>query len=57
MTLGAFNAARLEEIRGMQALVAREFSVPTEQIAAARAYAERLAEQFGLADVWLRNSC
>jgi glycosyltransferase involved in cell wall biosynthesis len=51
LTLGSFNAAQLEEIRGMQAFVASEFHVPEEQAAAARAYAARLAGQFGLVDV------
>lgn len=49
VTLGSLNAAQLKEIRGMQAFVADEFHVPAEQAAAARAYAARLAEQFGLA--------
>jgi glycosyltransferase involved in cell wall biosynthesis/2-polyprenyl-3-methyl-5-hydroxy-6-metoxy-1,4-benzoquinol methylase/ACT domain-containing protein len=49
VTLGSFNAAQLEEIRGMQAFVATEFPIAAEQVAAARAYTARLAEQFGLA--------
>jgi glycosyltransferase involved in cell wall biosynthesis len=48
VTLGSFDAAQLAEIRGMQAFVASEFPVPAGQAAAARAYAARLAEQFGL---------
>ena len=51
VTLGSFNAAQLEEIRGMQAFVESEFSVPAEQAAIARVYAARLAEQFGLVTV------
>jgi len=51
VTLGSFNAAQLREIQDMQAFVAREFPTSAEQAASARAYAERLAEQFGLATV------
>jgi hypothetical protein len=48
VTLGSFNEAQLKEICEMQAFVASEFTIPTEKTAAACAYAERLAEQFGL---------
>jgi len=51
ITLGSFNAAQLEEIRGMQAFVANEFPLTAEQAVAARSYVARLAEQFGLATV------
>ena len=51
VTLGSYNAAQLQEIRCMQAFVASEFPVTTEQTAAGRAYVEKLAEQFGLTDV------
>lgn len=48
VTLGSFNAAQLQEIRDIQAFVEREFSVPSEQVVAARTYADRLADQFDL---------
>lgn len=48
VTLGSFNEAQLKEIREIQAFVASEFAIPAEKSAAACAYAERLAEQFGL---------
>lgn len=48
VTLGSFNAAQLKEIREMQDFVAKEFAVSTAQTEMARAYATRLAGQFGL---------
>jgi glycosyltransferase involved in cell wall biosynthesis len=48
ITLGSFNASQWNEIRAMQAFVAREFEITAEKIAAANRYADLLAQQFGL---------
>jgi SAM-dependent methyltransferase len=51
VTLSAFNSSQLKEIRDIQSFVAKEFQLSAEQTAQATAYAEKLAEQFGLASI------